>query len=238
MKQHTLHTLMALMGGTALACSCSTQYSVQGSTTLSQLEGMVMQLRAFHDEGLRSIDSTEVVHGHFVFHGNLDSTVMVNVVVNGQNMMPMVLEMGDISVSIDDKMWVTGTPLNDSLYQFIQRKDQLERELDALPSRFAQMIMSGVSEAEARRTLEPLQTRLTYDLDRLVTNFIVRNSNNVVGPGVFRIMTDAFPHPQFTPQIEEIILRSDPFFSSDPYVKWFLKQANRNMQTLQKQMER
>ena len=94
------------------------------------------------------------------------------------------------------------------------------------------MIMDGVEENLRMVRLNDEANRLLHLSDRLVTNFITSNFDNVLGPGVFMIMTSSFPYPVMTPQIEEIMTKATPYFKSDLYVRNYLKAAKENMQQM------
>ena len=59
-----------------------------------------------------------------------------------------------------------------------------------------------------------------------MTNFIVENFDNVLGPGVFMMMTSGYPYPVLTPQIEDIMSKATKKFKEDPYVKQYYQTAN------------
>ena len=59
-----------------------------------------------------------------------------------------------------------------------------------------------------------------------MTNFIVENFDNVLGPGVFMMMTSGYPYPVLTPQIEDIMSKATKKFKDDPYVKEYYRTAN------------
>ena len=130
------------------------------------------------------------------------------------------------------QQYVTGSALNDTLYSFIRRKSRLDNELAELPHLESQMIMDGVEENLRMVRLNDEANRLLHLSDRLVTNFITSNFDNVLGPGVFMIMTSSFPYPVMTPQIEEIMTKATPYFKSDLYVRNYLKAAKENMQQM------
>ena len=65
-----------------------------------------------------------------------------------------------------------------------------------------------------------------------MTDFITSNFDNVLGAGVFMIMTSSFPYPVMTPQIEEIWSKATPYFKNDVYVRNYIKAARENMEQL------
>jgi hypothetical protein len=53
---------------------------------------------------------------------------MANLFMGDESIMPVVLEEGEITIKIDNaSQSVGGTPLNDSLYKFIDKHNQLSK---------------------------------------------------------------------------------------------------------------
>ena len=75
--------LYALMAASLLA-SCAENYSVQGQSSVSALDGSKLYLKAIKDNELKNIDSCEVVHGQFRFSGPLDTVRMANLFTDCQ----------------------------------------------------------------------------------------------------------------------------------------------------------
>ena len=124
--------------------SCKSQYMVKGFSNVDDLEGKMLTLKVYVDGEMRSIDSTRVVHGRFSFGGSMDSTMLANVFWGNLSLMPIVLEEGEVDLRISEtQQSATGTPLNDTLSGFIQRKTQLDARMAELPHLESQMIMDG-----------------------------------------------------------------------------------------------
>ena len=213
--------------------SCSTEYMVEGNSTIQMMYGRKLYLKVYKDNDLVNIDSSDVVHGKFSFSGALDSSMMVNLFMDDECLMPFVLGVEPLFVHISTaQQYVTGSALNDTLYSFIRQKSRLDNELAELPHKESQMIMDGVDENVRMVRLNDEANRLLHLSDRLVTNFITSNFDNVLGAGVFMIMTSGYPYPVITPQIEEIMTKATPYFKSDLYVRNYLKAAKENMQQM------
>ncbi len=213
--------------------SCSAEYMVEGNSTIQTMDGRKLYLKVYKDDDLVNIDSSDVVHGKFSFSGALDSAVMVNLFMDDECLMPFVLGVEPLFVHISTaQQYVTGSALNDTLYSFIRRKSRLDNELAELPHKESQMIMDGVDENVRMVRLNDEANRLLHLSDRLVTNFITSNFDNVLGAGVFMIMTSGYPYPVITPQIEEIMTKATPYFKNDLYVRNYLKAAKENMQQM------
>lgn len=225
--------LNSLILGAAMLVSCSEQYLVTGSSYVEGLEGRTLYLRVFKDSVMCSIDSSKVVHGRFKFHGIMDSVMMANVFLEDNSVMPVVLESGDVNVRIEaNDQSATGTPLNDSLTSFIKKKAQIDARMAELPKIEAKMYMNGEDEAKIQMELDEQIRELEQENDKLITHFIRANYNNVLGPGVFMIMTSGFRYPILNPQIEEIISQAPPYFRNHPYVKKYIEAAESNMEKL------
>ena len=219
-------SLCLLLTSLLALISCKSQYMVRGSSNVDELEGKMLTLKVYVDGEMKSIDSTRVVHGRFNFGGGMDSTMLANVFLGDLSVMPIVLEEGEVNLNISEtQQSATGTPLNDTLSGFIQRKTQLDARMAELPHLEAQMIMNGTNDDERMFELSKQSKQLADENDKLITRFIRTNYNNVLGPGIFMILTSNMPYPILTPQIEEIITNAPPYFLGHPYVKEYIKKA-------------
>ena len=208
--------------------SCSECYSIQGSSSVSSLDGSKLYLKTVKDLELKNLDSCDVVHGKFHFSGPLDTVKLANLYMDDEPlMMPVVIEKGEIEIRIDNtSRIVSGTPLNDKLYDFIHRHDQLGNEMNELSHKQSRMLLDGIDEDAINRQLSIEAARLAQQEDSLVTNFIVENFDNILGPGVFMMMTSGYNYPVLTPQIEDIMSKATKKFKEDPYVKQYYQTAN------------
>ena len=207
--------------------SCAESYSIQGSSSVSQLDGSKLYLKAIKDQELKNIDSCDVIHGKFRFAGLLDTVKLANLYMDDEPlMMPVVIEKGEIEIHIDNtSRTVSGSPLNDKLYEFIRLHDQIDNEMNELSHRQSQMLLEGIDEGVINRLLTVEAARLAQQEDSLVTNFIVENFDNVLGPGVFMMMTGSYQYPVLTPQIEDIMSKATKKFKEDAYVKQYYQTA-------------
>jgi len=213
----------------AVLTSCASSYRVEGSSSVSALDGNKLYLRAVKDGEAKNIDSCDVVHGEFHFAGLLDTVRMANLYMDDESIMPVVLEEGDIVIKIDNaSQTVGGTPLNDSLYHFIDRHNQLTSRMNELSHRQSQMLLDGIDEETIDRELSIEAAQIAQQEDSLVTNFIVDNFENVLGPGVFMMITSQYRYPILTPQIEDIMSKATQKFKDDPYVKDYYQTAQEN----------
>ena len=229
-----MHKILLAFATMALMASCANSYNVQGSSSISSLDGSKLYLKAVKNNELKSIDSCDIVHGQFHFSGILDTVRMANLFMDDQSIMPVVLEEGEIVIKLDNAAQsVGGTPLNDKLYKFIDKHKQLDNRMSELSHRQSQMMLEGVDELTINEQLNAEAEKIAAEEDKLVTSFIVENFDNVLGPGVFMMITSGLDVPVLTPQIEDIMSKATDKFKNDPYVKEYYQVASENMAKMQ-----
>ena len=147
----------------ATLTSCAESYSIQGSSSVSSLDGSKLYLKTIKDQELKNMDSCDVVHGKFRFAGLLDTVKLANLYMDDEPlMMPVVVEKGEIEIRIDNtSRTVSGSPLNEKLYEFIHRHDQIGNEMNELSHRQSQMLLEGIDEETINRQLSVEAARLT-----------------------------------------------------------------------------
>ena len=229
-----MHKILLAFATMALMASCANSYNVQGSSSISSLDGSKLYLKAVKNNELKSIDSCDIVHRQFHFNGILDTVRMANLFMDDQSIMPVVLEEGEIVIKLDNAAQsVGGTPLNDKLYKFIDKHKQLDNRMSELSHKQSQMMLEGVDELTINEHLNAEAEKIAAEEDKLVTSFIVENFDNVLGPGVFMMITSGFNVPVLTPQIEDIMSKATEKFKNDPYVKEYYQVASENMAKMQ-----
>lgn len=213
----------------AVATSCSGSYNIKGTSDVSMLDGKMMYLKTYSNSDMKNIDSCDVVHGQFAFNGSLDSTKMATLFMDEESLMPVVLEQGNIAIKIDNgQQKVSGTPLNDKLSKFIEKYNQLDMQMEELGHKQSRAIMDGEDENVTNARLSQEAQQIAEREDKLITSFIVENFDNVLGPGVFFMMTAGNRYPELAPWIEDIMSKATDRFKNDPYVKDYYEKAQQN----------
>lgn len=213
--------------------SCANSYNIQGTSNVSTLDGRMLYLKILKNNDFKNIDSCDVVHGQFHFDGNLDSVRMANIFMDDEAVLPLVLESGDINVKLDDaQQIVSGTPLNDKLFKFFKKYQQLQNQQMELVHKHDQAIMNGSDMEVVTRKLNEEAIRLADQEDKLVTSFVTENFDNVLGPGVFFMVTMRNQYPMLSPWIEDIMSKATEHFKNDPYVKDYYQKAQENEQIM------
>ena len=235
MRTNTTHFLSqaAAAIAAAAAVSCSQNYNIRGTSNISNLDGRMLYLRTFAGDGMGRVDSCDILHGRFSFSGELDSARMASISTDEHDLLPVVLEGGDISVRIDDvAQTVGGTPLNDKLAAFFEVYNRLKNEQAELSHKQARAIMDGLDMDRVNRDLNAEAFALMEREDSLITYFVTENFDNVLGAGVFLLVTSGMPYPELTPWVEDIMSKATSAFKADPYVKLFYEKAKENEQIL------
>lgn len=213
--------------------SCANSYNIQGTSNVSTLDGRMLYLKILKNNDFKNIDSCDVVHGQFHFDGNLDSVRMANIFMDDEAVLPLVLESGDINVKLDDaQQIVSGTPLNDKLFKFFKKYQQLQNQQMELVHKHDQAIMNGSDMEVVTRKLNEEAILLADQEDKLVTSFVTENFDNVLGPGVFFMVTMRNQYPMLSPWIEDIMSKATEHFKNDPYVKDYYQKAQENEQIM------
>ena len=82
--------------------SCARKYKVEGSSSVTSLDGKMLFLKTLQNGQWVAVDSAEVIHGRFSMKGPVASVMMVTLYMVDEGIMPPVLEDGKIEVSISN----------------------------------------------------------------------------------------------------------------------------------------
>ncbi len=222
-----MNKIIGILSVLVLLCSCAEQYNIAGNSSVAGLDGRMLYLRVSNNENsVVALDSCKVIHGRFQFMGDVDSIVLAHLYMGNENMMPLVIENGNLTVQVDKvAQRVTGSPLNDKLYKFFQKRNRLENEMWELEHCCIRLMRSGKwNEKEAHRYLKEAE-ELNRKQEELETRFVMDNYNNVLGPGMFILLCSQFPSPVITDQIDRIIRKAHRSFMRNPFIENYLRRA-------------
>ncbi len=214
--------------------SCTRKYKVEGTSSVTSLDGKMLFLKTLKDGQWITVDSAEVIHGLFSMKGRIDSAMMVTLYMNSEGIMPLVLEDGKIEVSISNtQLTAKGTLLNNQLYEFIQKRNAMELQIEELDRKEARMVLDGANLEDVHEKLEQESEALVKEINGYVKQFIIDNYENVLGPSVFMMMCSTLPYPVMTPLVEDIMRTAPLTFKQNELVKDFLSKAKENMQLIE-----
>ncbi|MBQ2856874.1 MAG: DUF4369 domain-containing protein [Bacteroidaceae bacterium] len=225
--------IISLVVFLSIFTSCASEYQIQGSSSVSRLDGKMLFVKVPQGGEMMNVDSAEVIHGVFKMQGVIDTAMIASLYMDDQSIMPLVMEEGNIEIQIDNaRIMVKGTPLNEKLYDFVAKKNALEDrayEVERLESR---MIMDGKSMETIEKEINSERDKLSKEMDLLVKTFIQVNYENVLGPGVFLMLCNSFPYPLITPLVQDIVDNAPESFKNHNLVKEYLEVARSNMEKL------
>lgn len=214
--------------------SCTREYKVEGVSSVTNLDGRMLYLKTLRDGQWINLDSSAVVHGKFAMKGKVDSVQMVTLYMDETSIMPLVLEKGDITVSITDmELTAKGTPLNEALYEFINKRNKLDEDIQSLGHKEARMVMDGADFTAVHAQLTHESDSLVNEMNLYVKRFISDNYETVLGPNVFMMLCSCLPYPVLTPQIDDILKDAPTSFKNNKMVVEFVNKAKENMQLIQ-----
>lgn len=232
LEHKSLGALLVLLMG--ILGSCSSMYQITGNSNITTLDGKTLSLRTLKNGQWVEVDSAEVVHGLFSMNGKADTTTMVTLYFDNEGLMPIILENGDITVSISNQtLQAAGTPLNDALYDFIRQRNYMERQMMMLSSRQAQMILEGANPDLVHMQIEEQMDSLNRQISQYVRSFISSNYDNILGPSVFMMMCSTLPYPIITDEIKAILSGAPDSFLQQEWVQDFITKAEENMQLIE-----
>lgn len=227
-----LHTLVGLLA----FCSCTSQYDIAGNSSLAEVDGHMIYLRALGGDESRmghQIDSCRVVHGRFRFGGEIDSVVMAQMCLGHEMMMPIVIENTPLQVSIEPKgQTVEGGQLNKRLYSFLQKRDRLENELWVAEQECIRALRLGQGNiADVHERLRVRAAKLNKQIEEAETRFVEDNYTNALGPGYFIILCNQQFIPVMTEQLQRIADKAPDEFLSHPFIHNYLHMAGYDFNT-------
>ena len=218
---------------TLVFTSCASEYQIQGSSSVSRLDGKMLFVKVPQGNDMMNVDSAEVVHGMFKMQGEIDTTMIASLYMDDQSIMPLVMEKGSIEIKIDNaRITVKGTPLNEKLYDFVGKKSSLDDRAYEVERMESRMIMDGHSMDVVEKEINKEREKLTNEMNELVKTFIQDNYENVLGPGVFLMLCNGFPYPLLTPLMEEIVEKAPDSFKNHSLIKEYVEVARENMQKM------
>ncbi|MGL5957897.1 MAG: DUF4369 domain-containing protein [Phocaeicola sp.] len=218
--------LFILFLSLSLFSSCKNHYRIEGSSSISLLDGQMLFLKVPVGDEMVKIDSAEVIHGSFSMGGKVDSTVLASLYMDSHNIMPIVLEKGNIVLSIDNvKFSVSGTPLNDILYAYIEKRTAIENELHELKQKESRMILEGESQTIIDMEVNQVRYYIMQERTALNKHFIQDNYTNLLGPSLFLMICDGYEKPILTRFLSQILNEAPTSFREHPQIKSYVKRA-------------
>ncbi|MGL4518826.1 MAG: DUF4369 domain-containing protein [Phocaeicola sp.] len=231
-------SLWLLLFSSLLFSSCSKRYQIEGRSSISLLDGRMLYLKVPVGNDLVNIDSAEVIHGSFQMAGRVDSTVVASLFMDNQNVMPVILEKGSIVITIENsKLHVQGTPLNNSLYDYIEQRNSLESHAYELERTESRMIMEGHSLEQVEIKMNEVRQSLLQQVTALNKSFIQKNYTNLLGPSLFLMVCEGYDSPVMPHFIKQILDEAPACFKENVQVQSYIDVVRSSMQDLRSESE-
>lgn len=161
------------------------QFEIHGKITIPDMEGSLIYLAGLEGNTLVYADSTVISDSTFVFVGIQDKPqlkflIPLRRVSPSYAPKPFILENGRIEAVISDSsLHVTGTPLNDELNKYRQKKIEFESMKKKLDGNYKDSLRKMTKEMETEfltryKAIEKAESDY-------VVNLISKNNDNVLG---------------------------------------------------------
>ena len=175
--------LCTLFAAAALfACSPADSYKISG-TYEGAPEGGKVYLAQLTSTNLDYIDSVELKNGKFEFAGKQDDPIVRFIFYpmpeGGEDIIPMVLENGKISVKIDGRgAKVLGTELNNAMQSYKDEFGDVSRRAEKFF--YSSPNVDGMS-VEQRDSLQKVADALTGEISQVLVRHMRANVENPIG---------------------------------------------------------
>jgi hypothetical protein len=178
-----------------LSCTSEKNFLLVGSLPDKSYDGETIYLVPMENAVKERVDSTIIREGAFRFQGRVTAPEIYiirakPVLRYNLEELLVVREPGGLTVKIDMKSSVGGTPLNDSLQVWKERKMRFDFVKAELVKQYREA--DGASKPEIKQRADMLDV----DAMRFHFNFAKNNKNNLVGRLVLRIMASSFTPEQ------------------------------------------
>ena len=212
--------------------SCTDKYTVKG-TTDGFYNGEQAYIKVDSGGVWHTVDSCDILHGCFEMSGCVEAPFLSSLFIGDEAIMPVIIERGDIIVELSMRdADVRGTYLNNSLSQFIERKEVFEQRILEIERRETTLILDGHTAESAAAQVRDTLASVGDSMNLFVEQSIREHYNTALGPCLFQLLCSAMPYPFITKQVERILADAPPCFKEDSFVKRFISAAEENMRRM------
>lgn len=198
------------------AVSCRHSYRLEGSVDLYGYDGESLYLVTHENDEFVAVDSCVVRHGRFRMGGTADSSVFAVLCHDFNPILPLFIERGNMTVSIaPSKLNVNGTKLNNLLYEFLDRKNEIDNRFEDVLQRSQQV--SNIMDPAVSFT--DSLTSVVREAEDYIYGFVKKHYDDGLGVCVFLMMCNAAPQQEPSPLVKRIIENAPERFISNPKVR-------------------
>jgi len=179
-----------------LACDNNNQLlSIEGTLPGTVYDGEFIYLVPFSGATLENIDSTYIKDGAFQFEKQVKQKEMM--IIRTRPLLRLrlqellvAIEPGILNVVIDSVSTSKGTPLNDSLQEWKEKKMQFEETRTVLRQ------MLRVADDDSKAELQVRMEQLLANYGESNYNFLQKNRDNIIGQFVYKIVSGSLTEQQ------------------------------------------
>lgn len=204
-----IYYLLPLIAALVTACGggrSGKEFTLNGKFADNSQNGKSVYLQSYNSETgkFQPLDTVEVANGAFTLTGKADSTAILYITGEGLTRPHMFIgELGAIEINFDAQLApkVKGTPLNDALQEFTDKKNLTQEKMTQISIRAKKAADDGKLTPELEQELDNKTDSLYNGINEYTYNFVKTNINNAVGQFVFLDRGHSFG----LSQLEEII---------------------------------
>ena len=213
---------LALIGVVLVSVSCGSNYVIEGTVGAYGYEGQLLTVVEFTPYSSTTFDSCLVSHGKFNMKGKTDQTRLVFLCRNGQPVLPLYLERGKTTVSIEPTdIQRGGTRQNELLNSFLISKKPLDNKYDDVWQKRVELMRSGRIDNERMSELQDSLRLIVTECEELIYNFISSNYREEAATGVFAMLT-ATSGRQISPLMRRVLDDAPEKFINSPIVQDYI----------------
>ncbi|MGL5272139.1 MAG: DUF4369 domain-containing protein, partial [Phocaeicola sp.] len=144
--------------------------------------------------------------------------------MDNQDIMPVVIEKGKIIISIENtRLCAKGTLLNNSLYEYIGKRNIIDENAYEVERMESRMIMEGKSFMEIEMTMNEARQGIMQEINALNKEFIQSNYTNLLGPTIFLIACEGYNSPVMPHFLKQVLDEAPACFRENYQVKSLVK---------------
>ncbi|MDD2298477.1 MAG: TlpA disulfide reductase family protein [Fermentimonas sp.] len=211
-----------LMTAGILLMSCQNKnYSIKGTVADAAYEGTNVYMQQMTDDAMVVTDTAVVQNGEFTFSGVADTTYLrfisldENVSYEQEIRVPVLVEPGNLKLTFDSVITVSGTPVNDAYNDMRVEQRVLVGNIREVVNRFNSARSEGTLTSELEAEINQEYDNISDQLTDLNYNFVKSNIGNQLGQYVFVSSSSMFKPVQQ----KEILSLADDSFKSQENVK-------------------
>lgn len=199
-----------------IGCNSSPKsFNISGTVDNARLNGKEVFLSKIVKGELENLDSTKVENGSFVFKGIQDTAIICYLrfkrdVDVHYTPLVLILENGNMTVTVGNSSTVSGTSQNDLLQSYVTFSDTLKGRQAEIAKQYLLMKANQTLNAENEKTLLGEYDSMQVHFINYTKQFIEKNKKNILGGY-------AFVQAQYDLSDEEqaaILLNSNQIFKS------------------------